>query len=103
MANELLNSAELQNTGKIILPGGAGGRDFYKPSNFEKKKKKLDETGNLDLQDFNNTKEIGQFLDWYNESNKTKRSERFENEVLEISKFLVKVQGRKTILVNNKK
>lgn len=102
MAKELQASRELQNTGKILLPGGAGGRKFYKPSNFDKKKKRLEETGQLSLDDFNSAEEIGQFLDWYNQDKKIGKRSHFDNEVLEISKLLAKMQGRSSIVIGKK-
>lgn len=83
--------------GKIILPGAVR-KEFLKPNNFEKLKKKYEATGKLDREDFNNAKELGQFLDWYNQINENRRKERNDNEILEISKFLARASGRKSFV-----
>ncbi len=41
---------------------------------------------------------MGQFLDWYNQITESKRKERANNEIVEISKFLARMQGRKTFV-----
>lgn len=88
----------------VILPGGAGGRskNFISKSNFELAKKKLEETGKLDLEFFNNTEDVGLFIDWYNKGVKDSKEAAFTREVLEISKFLVRTVGRKTFIIGDK-
>jgi hypothetical protein len=55
--------------GKVLLPGGAGGRNkkFHEIANFKKIKVSLKATGKLDMQYFNNAKDVGMFIDWYNQ------------------------------------
>jgi hypothetical protein len=90
--------------GKILLPGGAGGRakKFTSKFNFDKIKKKYDATGKLDLQDFDNAEDIGMFIDWYNKGVKDSKEAEATREIIEISKFLARIQGRKTFIIDGK-
>ena len=83
--------------GKVLLPGGAGGRakKFTDKGKFNEIKRKFEELGKLDLYDFNNTADLGAFLDWYNLSISSSKEKSFNNDVLEISKYLVRSMGRK--------
>ena len=91
--------------GKVLLPGGGGDRfkTFDPKFNFEEIKKKFDATGKLDLQDFDNAKDIGLFLDWYNKGIRDKEDTTATNEILEINKFLVKSMTRKIFLMKRPK
>ncbi len=86
--------------GKILLPGGAGGRNkkFHSIANFEKIKKSMEATGKLDVQYFNNAKDIGMFIDWYNTTVKERKQAHHDNEITEISKLLAKISGRKSFI-----
>jgi len=64
-----------------------------KPEKFEQKVRMLKDTGKMDKNDFGNAKEIGQFIDFYNGTVKESHDKAASNEVLEISKLLVKLQG----------
>ena len=90
--------------GKLLLPGGAGGRSkrFHKKYNFDNIRKKFDATGKLDLEDFNSADEIGLFLDWYNNSIKERVEKEAGVEITEISKFLARMIGRTTISMGRK-
>lgn len=105
VAFENLSDKEKSGENKIILPGGAGGRakKFTAKFNFDKIKEKFDATGKLELEDFNNAADIGLFLDWYNKTIKDSAEKRATEEIIEISKFLARTQGRKTFIMDSKK
>lgn len=86
---------------KIILP--TGNINLKPPKDFKKKLQRLTETGSFDRNDFNNAKELGQFLDFYNESLREKRKQRADEDIIEISKLLVRLQTQKTILLDSPK
>lgn len=88
--------------GKVLLPG-ASRRDFLKPYDFDKKKKKFEALGKLDLEDFNSAAEMTQFLDWYNLTQEESNKRYYENEIVEISKLLARLQTRKYIRVKDDK
>ena len=72
-----------------ILPGGAGNRaKRVTPSprhNFKEIKEKLDATGKLDRDDFNNASDIGLFLDWYNAQSGSITQKKFNHIIKAIS------------------
>jgi hypothetical protein len=88
--------------GKILLPGAVR-KEFFKPGNFDKIKKKLEATGKLDVEDFNSAKDLGMFIDWYNQLITNSKKSRAENEILEISKLLAKISGRKSFVFGGHK
>lgn len=86
---------------KIVLP--TGNINLKPPADFKKKLQRLKETGTLDRNDFNNAKEIGQFLDFYNDTLKQDRNRRAKEDIIEISKLLVRLQTQKNILLDSPK
>lgn len=88
-ARESIRSAP---KGKVLLPGGAGGRarKLTKLGKFDEIKKKLEATGKLDLNDFDNTQDIGLFLDWYNQGISDKKKKRGDDDISEITKALAR-------------
>lgn len=91
--------------GKVLLPGGAGGRakKFLAKSNFDKIKKKFDATGKLYLEDFNNVEDMGLFLDWYNKGVTSDKEKHASGEIIEISKLLARLMTQKNIVIDTKK
>lgn len=67
---------------------------FGKPRNFEKALQRLKETGQMSIDDFNNTAEMGAFIDFYNQMNQDNRRKRLDEDITEISKFLVRSMTR---------
>ena len=73
-----------------------------KMSGFDKAKQRLDETGKLSLEDFNNAAEIGAFIDWYNQRLKDKKEAESTRNIIEISKLLARLQTQKHIFLKSK-
>ena len=67
------------------------------PKNFNKAMQRLQDTGSLSLEDFDSAADVGAFIDFYNESMIKGREDHYNNEILEISKFLAKVETQKNI------
>lgn len=71
------------------FPGGAGTREKrLNPSpkgNFKEIKAKLEITGRLELEDFNDVSDMGLFLDWYNSMNAAVKQKEFNTMVKEMS------------------
>lgn len=70
-----------------------------KPRNFDKNLKRLKETGTLSREDFDSGADLGAFIDWYNSSVIKKRENQAQNDIIEISKFLAKINTQKNIML----
>jgi len=81
----------------------AKGHTVRKPKNFDKALKRLKETGELSLDDFNNTQDIGAFLDFYNDTLQKDKEKDLNNDIVEISKLLAKMLTEKTIFMGGSK
>lgn len=88
-------SEGLKEVNQIMVPG----TDFkpMKPAKFDEINKKFDETGKIDMQDFNNASEIGAFIDWRNEMLKNEHEKKGNKEIHEITKFVVRTMYEKYI------
>jgi hypothetical protein len=83
---------------KIVMPTGIV--NLSPPKDFQKKVQKLQDTGKIDREDFNNAKDIGNFLDFYNDTLKKKKDERAAEDILEISKLLVRLETQKSVIIS---
>jgi len=79
---------------KILLNNGVAPKPIS-PIKFKKMLKKFNELGKLDRNDFNSGKELGQFVDFYNEMVKKKRQDYDDNEIHEISKWVARLETQK--------
>ena len=85
----------------IVLAGP--GPKITKPRNFEQNLQRVKDTGVLRSEDFNSGAELGAFIDFYNSTVKSKKDAYFGNEVLEISKFLVRMMTTTSVVINKPK
>lgn len=83
---------------ELVLPNTP--KVFGKPKNFDRAMQRLKATGKLSLEDFNNTAEIGAFIDFYNQMNTEQKRKRGDEDIHEISKYLVKTMTQSSILIN---
>lgn len=58
----------------------------------------MKETNKLHAEDFNNAEDIGVFLDHHNELVEKKGVKRSEDDISEISKMVVRIMNKKTIV-----
>lgn len=80
-----------------------GGPVIRPPTNYDRAKRRLEETGSLSLDDFNSAADVGAFIDFYNETLRKSRDDYLKNEIIEISKYLAKIETSKSIVLSNKK
>ena len=69
------------------------------PRNFKRAMARLNETGKLSLEDFNNAAEIGAFIDFHNNTVRKKKDEWANNEIVEIAKFLERTMRQKSFVI----
>jgi hypothetical protein len=70
--------------------------------NFEEIKKKLTVTGKLDREDFSSGKEMGMFMDFYNNEIDKRNEKDLDRHVTDVSTYLANIMNRKTFLLQNK-
>lgn len=84
---------------EFVMPDGP--KIFGKPKNFEKALQRMKATGQISLDDFNNTAEIGAFIDFYNQMNEQKMKARTDEHIHDISLSLVKMMTRTMISMSD--
>lgn len=69
-----------------------------KPRYFDKAKQRLEDTGQLSIEDFNNAAEIGAFIDWHNQAVIDEKEAKATRDIIEISKLLARINTEKIII-----
>ena len=55
------------------------------------------------MEDFNSATEVGMFIDWLNDCQDKSKEKYAGNEILEISKLVARLMGRKSVRINTPK